>query len=260
MGCSQLNIRPLAMLIIVFSMLSLPASADYEWSNEITVGTDDMVWEYMEKYSDDRSVIFKAFIDAEFGDNDDFVSAWELLKAEVKTSGSFREAIEDNMDVMIDNSSRNVTLLNVEASMSPELLGPVNKKDDIVNNYQTFYDFRTPLTEDGSSIWFQGEPDTPVRLNIPSELELISVEGIDNESVEEDEDGTHISGEFGFTGEVTVHFSVTEPEIPEADEDETAIAPSSGQEDDASSFLERIFPGITDGLLEKLRSDTFKSF
>ncbi|SFM48465.1 hypothetical protein [Methanolobus profundi] len=259
-GCGQLKLRSLLMFIMLFSMLILPASAAYEWSNEITVGTDDMVWEYTEKYSDDRSVIFKSFIDVEFGDNDNFVSAWELLKADVKTSRSFQESIEKKMDVKIDNSSKNVTLLGVETTMSNELLGPTNERKDIVNNYQVLYEFRTPLTEDGSNMWFQGEPDTDVTISLPSELKFISVDGIDNESIKEDEDGTHISGEFGFTGEVTVYFSVEEPEIPVMETDVNTSVSTSDAEDDTTSFLERIFPGITDDLLDKLRSDTFKSF
>lgn len=245
MGCNQLKLRSLLMIIMVFLLLSVPASAAYEWNNEITVGTDDMVWEYTEKYSGERSQIFKIFIDVEFGDNDDFVSAWELLKTDVMTSRSFKESIEKNMDVRIDNSSNNVTLTGVETTMSRELLGPTNEENDIVNHYQVFYEFKTPLTEDGSSIWFQGEPDTSVTINLLSDIDFISVEGIDNESVKEDEDGTHISGEFGFTGEVTINFLVEEPETPGSGENGTELVSYSDLDKGTNSFLGRIFPGIT---------------
>ncbi|MEZ5334456.1 MAG: hypothetical protein R2741_04050 [Methanolobus sp.] len=63
------------VLAVLLSLVSLPLSAAYEWNNEITVNTHGMMWEYTEKYSGERSVVFKTFIDQEFGDNDGFVSA-----------------------------------------------------------------------------------------------------------------------------------------------------------------------------------------
>ncbi len=248
------------MLVVLFSMLSLPASAAYEWDNTIDIGTDGMVWEYTETYSGDRSVVFKTFIDMEFGDNDGFVSSWELLKTDVKTSKSFIEAIEDNMDVKIDDSSMNVTLLRVEANMSTELIGPVGDEKDIVNKYQVFYDFKTTLTDSGTSMWFQGEPETEVTVNLPSEMKLISVEGIDNQSVKESSQGTSISGQFGFTGELVIEFSIEEPPVQEKKENVTEISPADIPYTDSSSLLDKIFPGLTDSFLEKLKSDTFKSF
>ena len=237
-------------------MLSIPASAAYEWDNNINVNADSMVWEYTETYSGDRSVIFKAFIDAEFGDNDRFVSAWELLKADVSTSKSFQKSIEENMDVKIDNSSKNVTLLRVESDMSTELIGPVSEEKDVINKYQVFYDFKTPLSESVSSMWFQGEPGTDVVLNIPAGMKLISAEGIDDKSVEESSKGTRISGQFGFTGELVINLSIEEPHVQEKEEIIAEVRPVNTSKLD-SSLLDTIFPGLTDRLLGMLNSDRF---
>ncbi|WP_342306344.1 hypothetical protein [Methanolobus sp. ZRKC5] len=252
-----MRIRNLLLLIVLFSMLSLPASAAYEWDNTIDIGTDGMVWGYTETYSGDRSVVFKTFIDMEFGDNDGFVSSWELLKTDVKTSKSFLKTIENNMDVKIDNSSKNVTLLDVEADMSAELIGLVGDEKDIMNKYQVFYDFKTPLTESDTSMWFQGQPETDVTVHLPSEIKLVSVEGIDNKSVEESSQGTTISGQFGFTGELVIEFLIEEPPVQEKKENVTKINPANVSGTDSPSLLDKIFPGLTDNLFKKLKSDKF---
>lgn len=256
----RLRIRNLLLIIVLFSMLSLPASAAYDWDNTIDIGTDGMVWEYSETYSGDRSVIFKTFIDMEFGDNDGFVSSWELLKTDVKTSKSFLKTIEDNMDVRIGNSSKNVTLLDMEADMSAELIGPVGDEKDIINKYQVLYDFKTKLTDSDTSMWFQGQPETDVTVNLPSEMKLISVEGIENKSIEESSQGTSISGQFGFNGELIIEFLIEELPVQEKMENVTKITPVNVSNTDSPSLLDKIFPGLTDSFLEKLKSDTFKSF
>lgn len=251
-----MRIGNLLLFVVLFSMLSIPASAAYEWDNSINVNADSMVWEYTETYSGDRSVIFKAFIDAEFGDNDRFVSAWELLKADVSTSESFQKSIEKNMDVKIDNSSKNVTLLRVESDMSTELIGPVGEEKDIINKYQTFYDFKTPLSESGSNMWFQGEPGTNVVIDLPSEMKLISVEGIDDKSIKESSKGTRISGQFGFTGELVIDFLIEEPPVKDKEKIVADATPANVSKVD-SSLLDTMFPGLTDRLLGMLNSDTF---
>ncbi|WP_164997759.1 hypothetical protein [Methanolobus psychrotolerans] len=249
-----LRIGNLLLFIVLFSMLSVPASAAYEWDNNINVKTDSMIWGYTEKYSGERSLIFKTFIDMEFGDHDGFVSAWELLKADVNTRKSFFKSIKDNMDVKIDESSKNVTLLRVDSDMSRELIGPVDEQNDIVNSYLVFYDFKTPLTGSGSTMWFQGEPGTSVTINLPHEMDVISIEGIDNESINESSKGTRIYGKFGFTGEAVLKFSIEEPPVQQKENNITEAVPVNNSMAGSPSMLDRIFPGLTDHLLEKLNA------
>ncbi len=248
------------MLIFLLSMLPFPASAAYEWDNNITVGEESMTWAYTERYSGDRSIVFKNFIDVEFGDNNSFVSAWELLKADVETSKSFLRSIKGDMDVMIDNSSRNVTVLRVETDMSHELIGSVNEASIIVNNYEVFYDISSPLTESGSKIWFQGEPGSDLIINLPSDIEIISTDGIDKASTRDTSAGTRIKGKFGVSGEVLVYFSVVEGPSVEENINATENSSATFRDTGTKSLIERIFPGISDNLLEKLYSDKLDIF
>ena len=247
------------MLIILFSMLSLPASAAYDWDNAIDIGTDAMVWEYTETYSGERSVVFKTFIDTEFGNNDGFVSSWELLKTDVKASKSFLRTIENNMDVKIGSSSKNVTLLDMETDMSAELIGLVGDEEEIINKYKVFYAFKTTLSPSDTSMWFQGQPETDVTVTLPSEMKLISVEGIENQSTEESSQGTSVSGQFGFSGELIIEFLIEEATVQGKKHNVTKISPANVSNTDHPSLLDKIFPVLTDNFLEKLKSDTFKS-
>lgn len=235
--------------MLVFSLLCIPSSAAYEWNNEISVQKEGIVWEYTEKYSDERSVIFKSFIDQEFGDSDGFVSAWEFLKADVKTSNSFYESIQADMDVKIDGSSDNVNLLDVESNMSRELLGPTGEEKDIVNHYQVFYDFSAPLSESDSSMWFKAEPDTPVTINLAPGITLVSVDGVEDESTKEDSYGTHITGNVGFEGEITVNLLVEEPPEETVRENTTLAVNPANEEKTRLSFLEKLFPGLAEKLV-----------
>ncbi|MDY0385843.1 MAG: hypothetical protein RBT65_01665 [Methanolobus sp.] len=255
-----MRLRNLLLLIVLFSMLSTPASAAYEWDNTIDIGTDGMVWEYTETYSGDRSVIFKNFIDTEFGDNDGFVSSWELLKTDVMGSKSFLKSIEKSKDVKIDNSSKNVTLLDMETDMSAELIGPVDNEKKIINKYKVFYAFKTTLSDSDTSMCFQGQPGTDVTINLPSMMKLISLEGIESQTTKESLQGTSVSGQFGSSGEIIIEFLIEEAPVQEKKENITKTTPANVSNTDYPSLLDKIFPGLTDNFLEKLKSDTFKSF
>jgi hypothetical protein len=252
----------LSLIFILFSVLVIPANAAYDWDNSITVKKDSMTWDYTESFSGDRSVIFKKYVDMEFGNDDGFVAAWELLKTDVSMSKSFKQSIEDNMDVKIDNTSNNVILLGVETDMSSELLGVTGEERDIVNEYKVSYDFKVPLDESGSAMWFQGEPETDVTISLPEGMELKSVDGIDNESVKETSKGTVIEGKFGFTGEVVIEYSVEEekPVVEDnnagnATTNTTKASSESATKTRLETFLDRLFSGNTDEMLNKLNLD-----
>ena len=252
----------LSLIFLLFSLFVVPAYAAYDWNNDITIEKDSMTWNYTESYSGDRSVIFKKYVDMEFGNDDGFVSAWELLKADVSMSKYFKQSIEDNMDVKIDKSSKNVILLDVETDMSSELIGLSDEESDIVNKYEVFYDFKVPLDKSGSEMWFQGEPETDVAISLPVGMELMSVDGVDNESVKESSKGTVIKGKFGFTGEVVIEYSIEEekPAIKEntttnVTANTTKASSESTKKTRIGDFLDRLFSGDTDEMLSKLNLD-----
>lgn len=247
--------------IVLLSVLVVPASASYDWDNNITLKEDGMTWGYSETYSGNRSVIFKKYVDMEFGNDDGFVSAWELLKADVSMTKAFRKSIEDNMDVKIDNSSKNVILRDVEADMSSELLGTADEESDIVSEYEVFYDFKIPLDESGSMLWFQGEPGTDITISLPEGMEVISIDGIDNESVEEASKGTMIEGKLGFAGEVVIEYSIPEEETAVEEVNSTVNATANATKESSDSakktrienFFNRLFSSDTDEILKKLK-------
>ncbi|MEZ5334457.1 MAG: hypothetical protein R2741_04055 [Methanolobus sp.] len=165
-----------------------------------------------------------------------------MLKADVKTSKSFYDAVEENMDVKIDNSSADIVLLSVESDMSHELIGVTAEERDVVNNYKVFYDFKTPLTDSGSDMWFQAEPETPVTIHLGPEIILVSVEGVEDRHTKEDVDGTHIYGDVAFDSEIRISFSVEEPVA----EDENTTADIQPEEPESDvSYFENLFPGLS---------------
>lgn len=223
----------------------------------ITLEKDGMTWDYTETYSGNRSVIFKKYVDMEFGNKDGFVSAWELLKADVSMTRAFRTSIEDNMDVRIDNSSENVVLLGVETDMSSELLGITDEESYIVSKYEVSYDFKIPLDESGSVLWFQGEPKTDITINLPEGMEIVSIDGIENESVEEASGGTIIEGKLGLTGEAVIEYSIPEeePAVEEATANATKESSDPVKKTRIEDFLDKLFSGDTDEILKKMKLD-----
>ncbi|KXS44527.1 MAG: hypothetical protein AWU59_464 [Methanolobus sp. T82-4] len=235
----------------------LPAEASYSWENDITVGLDGMSWTYTEQYSDNRSVLYRAFIDSELGDNDGFVSAWEVLKMDTTSRAQLLGLLEGNMDVKINGSSDAIVVTGVESDMSMESLGPVTKEDTIVNMYEVHYVFEEPIISLGDRIWFLGEPGTAVTIRLPDNIKVESTEGIDNVSIDSGDLGQEVSGDFGFTGEAVIHF---EPDMVlqlEGEEDEKT--PVSSVESDTQSFgslVDEIFPGFTDDFLKTVRGNS----
>ena len=248
-----MKLNQLIPCIILFIFLIQPVGA-YDWDNKITVGPDSMSWEYTESYSGDHSVIFKKFIDSDLGNDDGFVSAWELLKIDVKSRKTFSDSINEEMDVGIDDSSDMVKLLSVESDLSYELVGPVNSSRKIVNTYETFYSFDESLPSNGS-IWFRGQSRTDVSVTMPEGFNITGYEGIDESKTEMEGTRETVSGTFGDEGVVTVNFVIfaaeAEEEIsPEVDDTSETVLPGK-----SPSLLDDIFPGLTDRLSRKLRSD-----
>ena len=219
---------------------------------------DSMTWEYAEQYSGESSVIMRLVIDSEMGNNDGFIAAWELLKMDTLSRRNLHTSVSRKMDVKINDSSAGISLSKVECAISSELIGPVSKKDEVSNIYRVCYAFRDPLAKQGSRIWFQGEPDTYVFISMPEGTEIISAQGVDNATIGMQGPVPYVEGYFDFTGESVIVFSmnttVTSPQTMEsvslrADlQDVQSLKPSSP--------LDKVFPGSTDKLLERLRKSS----
>ena len=191
-------IRTWLLGITIFAALVTGStSAECNWSNQIIIHPNGMEWQYIEELSDMDSFVFKYDIDNRQGNKDQFVSTWELMKADKRMRERFRDAIERDMDVKIDNSSHGIDVLDIDASLSKNALGKVGSMTELTNTYRVTYAFPGGLLENGSTIWFLGEPGSLLSVNFPEGTQIISTKGIDNVSI-----GTsYLSGRFGAINE-----------------------------------------------------------
>ncbi len=187
-------IRTCLLGIIIFAALVTgSACAEYNWSNQIIIYPDGMEWQYIEELSGMDTYVFKYDIDNRQGDKDHFVSTWELMKADKRMRERFRYAIEGEMDVRIDNSSHGIEVLDIDASLSNKALGEVGSMTELTNTYRVTYAFQGGLLENGSAIWFLGEPGSLLSVSFPEGTRIISTKGIDNVSIET----SYLYGKFG---------------------------------------------------------------
>ncbi len=191
------RIAGLLGITIFAALVTGSASAEYNWSNQITIHLDGMEWQYTEELSDMDPYVFRYDIDNRQGNKDDFVSTWELMKADKWMRGRFRDAIEREMDVRIDNSSLGIEVLDIDASLSKNALGPVESMTELTNIYRVTYLFPEGLLENGSTIWFLGEPGSHLSVSFPEGTQIISTKGIDNVSI----GISYLSGRFGAINE-----------------------------------------------------------
>jgi hypothetical protein len=195
--------------MVLFSFFILPevAGAGYVWENNITVGEHGMVWNYKEVYDGSNVIFFKIHIDAELGNNDGFVSAWELLKTDSKMRESMHASIMKDMDVKINNSARAIHVVDVDSSICCETLGKTHESGHITNCYHVMYSFDESLLNLGDNIWFLGEPETNVTIIMPVCVDVVSTEGIENATITVKNNSALISGTFDFAGEITIGYS-----------------------------------------------------
>ena len=149
------------------------------WVNNITVNEFGMTWSYNETFSGADSIAFRMNIDSGFGDNDSFVNAWEVLLADKELRKEFRTSIEKELDVRINNETHGIYLVDVDAALSPEIVGKTHIFDMIVNKYITTYRFDKSILDAGS-IWFMGQAKTHVTIVMPQGVEVVNISGMDN--------------------------------------------------------------------------------
>ena len=195
------------MVLFLFFILPGVTGAGHVWENNITVEEHGMVWDYNEEYDGSDSIFFKTHIDADLGNNDGFVSAWELLKTDVKMRESMYTSIMKNMDVKINNSAGAIHVVDVDSSICYETLGKTHESAHLTNCYHVIYSFDDSLLNLGSNIWFLGEPDTNVTIVMPFGVDIVSTDGIENATIIVQNNSAVISGTFGFVGEITIGYA-----------------------------------------------------
>lgn len=208
-------------LAIVCIMAVVPTSSAYSWTNEIILEEDGMSWDYTEGYTGQVATAYRNFIDSEVGNNDDHVSAWELMKVDHITRNRFKKSLMEELDVTFDSSSEDVHVTDVDAEIALEVLGSTSKTDGITNMYFVTYSFDRNFFDMGGSVTFDGEPETEVAITLPADAKMLSYDGIKIKTIDTKDNRTVIDGFFEEEGKVTIDF--TRDEVEAENEVETKL-------------------------------------
>jgi hypothetical protein len=171
----------LLSIFLIFSITD-PATAQTQWINNITINEFNITWSYIESYSDFNSIGYKINIDSGLGNNDSFVNAWELLKADKEVRKTFKSSIENEFDIKINNETSGIELIDIDSSLSQATIGKISNTDTIINKFNVTYRLKESVFN-ASSIWFLGEPDSPVTLILPAGIDVKEVTGMNNSSI-----------------------------------------------------------------------------
>jgi len=183
------------------------ATAQTQWINNITINEYNITWSYTQSFSGSDSINYKISIDSGLGNNDSFVNLWELLKADKEIRNTLKSSIEKEPDIRINNETSGIELIDIDSSLSQATLGRINNTDTIINRFNVTYRLNESIFN-ASSIWFLGEPDSPVTLVLPAGIDVKEVSGMNNSSINT---GSHqeITGFFKRIsqdrGELTLH-------------------------------------------------------
>jgi hypothetical protein len=199
----------LATLLITPALLAEPCSAALIPGNNITLERSEITWNYNEKITDDDAIFFRNLIDRETGNSDNFVNAWEILKMEVLLKDRMEKAIEEEPDVKLNATSNTVKLREIEFWISKEALGRTEKSSSITNLASVTYSFKEE-TGPGTDIWLMGTPNSNVTITLPQGLDAELTEGLDNKSLEFENNRTLLKGNFGSEKNITLWLSENE--------------------------------------------------
>ena len=184
------------------------AAAETPWVNSITVGEYNMTWNYTESFSGNDAIMFRAYIDGEFGNNDSFVNAWELLNADKAIRNKFRSSIDNEFDVRINNESTGIQVVDIDSTLSPGIIGNIHNADAVLNRYNVSYRLKDSIFN-ASSIWFLGQSNSPVTIILPPGMDVVNTSGINN-LTKKINTHTELAGFFGEVsgdrGEITIKF------------------------------------------------------
>jgi hypothetical protein len=236
-------------LLLAFFVIALTAGAGEAGSlrvNNITVNEFSLTWSYNETFSGADSIVFRMNIDSGFGDNDSFVNVWEVLLADKELRKEFKTSIEKEPDVRINNETHGIYLVDVDAALSPEIIGKTHIFDTITNKYITTYKFDNSILN-AESIWFTGKAKTPVTILMPQGVDVVNISGMDNVTIN-CTDHAEISGFFKERskdkGEITLtlsrNASFIKKEINGSNASNASNVTSTAPEDETNPLFEML--------------------
>lgn len=202
----------LFLSLILLITLTGSAAAETQWINNITVSEYNITWGYTETFTGMDSVGYKISIDTGLGNNDSFVNAWELLKADKEARKTFKSSIENELDIRINNETSGIELIDVDSSLSQSIIGKTHVPDTIENRFNVSYRLKESIFN-SSSVWFLGEPKSPVTIILPAGIDVVDISGMDNMTKNIDSH-TEVTGFFSRIsmerGEITINITKNE--------------------------------------------------
>lgn len=206
------------LALVLMALITGMSSAERGWVNNITVNEYDMTWSYTETFTGNDSFVYRVGADEEFGSNDSFINAWELLKIDGEMRRKLRSSIDNEMDVRINNVTEGIEVIDVDAMLSPGIIGNTHTFEGVENKYRVTYRFKESIFNAGS-IWFLGQARSPVTIILPEGIDVVNINGMDNVT----RNANEISGFFREVskdrGEITISmiknasFAVEAPEV-----------------------------------------------
>ncbi len=167
-------------LILLFTVTD-PVAAEAGWINNITVNEYNITWAYTETFMGMDSIAYRINLDSKIGNNDSFINAWELLNADKDSRKKFKNSIENEPDVRLNNETSGIEMIDVDSSLSQAIIGKTHIADAIENRYKVTYRLKESIYND-SSIWFLGQPESPIAIILPRGIDVIGISGMDNET------------------------------------------------------------------------------
>ncbi len=169
----------LLFVFILLVMMAGTGKAEHLWLNDIRVDEYNMTWNYNETFTGADSIQYRMSIDTGLGNNDSFISAWELLKADREMRKDLRGSIDKELDVRINNQTSGIEVIEVDSSLSPETIGNTHSTDAIVNRYSVFYRFKESILN-AESVWFLGQAKSQVTIVLPVGVDAVNISGMNN--------------------------------------------------------------------------------
>jgi len=167
----------LALFLIVLT--TGVSNAERLWINTIVVNDTGMIWNYNETFTGSDAIMYRINLARGLGDNDSFISAWELLKADKDIRKNLRSSIDNEQDVRINNETSEVEVVEVYSTLSPETIGITHSSETIANKYSVSYWFKESILN-AESIWFLGQANSSVTFVMPAGVDIINISGMNN--------------------------------------------------------------------------------
>lgn len=240
----------LFIALVFIAMAANPGSAERLWANDITVGEYGMTWSYTETFTGIDSIAYRISVDEEFGNNDSFISAWELLEVDKEMRRRLGSSIESELDVRINNETAGIEVVDIDAELSTATIGKTHTADSIVNRYRVAYRWKDSIFN-AESIWFLGQAESPVTITLPAGIDAVDISGMDNIAKNFD-DNVEISGFFSKApenvsqdrGEITLGLVQNETTAAPEVSVTNATLPESM---DAAKSMDEVLSALRDG-------------